>query len=221
MNNISFSEIDLTGVLGVLIDIDNTLYGYSFPHHQALTACYAAFSHVSVSVSREDFFTRYRACRDAVTLRLTPQGACRSRLLAFQLLFEEWAFPRAYALALTYDRLYWETFIGAMRLDPEAEVFLDRLKRAKIPVCAVSDMLASIQIEKLEALGVTDRLGFLVTSEEVGAEKPSPKMFQAGLEKLGISPNEAVMIGDDPHKDVAGAQALGIRAFTIRLGEAV
>lgn len=47
---------------------------------------------------------------------------------------------------------------------------------------------------------------------EVGCAKPDPRMFRSTLAALGVSPEEAVMVGDNALADVAGALAVGMRA---------
>jgi HAD superfamily hydrolase (TIGR01549 family) len=54
-----------------------------------------------------------------------------------------------------------------------------------------------------------------VSSGVHGKVKPSPSIFKAVLELLGVAPAEAVMIGDSPEDDVAGAQAVGIRGLLL------
>jgi HAD superfamily hydrolase (TIGR01662 family) len=54
-----------------------------------------------------------------------------------------------------------------------------------------------------------------ITSRSHGRVKPSPSIFNAILEELEVEPGEAVMVGDSPEDDVAGARALGIRAFLV------
>jgi putative hydrolase of the HAD superfamily len=49
-----------------------------------------------------------------------------------------------------------------------------------------------------------------------GRTKPHPTIFQAVLERLGVEPAGAAMIGDSPEDDVDGARAAGIsRAFLL------
>lgn len=45
--------------------------------------------------------------------------------------------------------------------------------------------------------------------------KPEPHLYNEALARLGLAPQETVMIGDNPETDVAGADALGIRALLI------
>ncbi len=49
--------------------------------------------------------------------------------------------------------------------------------------------------------------------------KPSPQFFGAVLATVGVSPEEALMIGDDIDADVLGAQASGIRGVLVRTGK--
>jgi putative hydrolase of the HAD superfamily len=48
-----------------------------------------------------------------------------------------------------------------------------------------------------------------------GKTKPHPAIFRSALEALGVHPEEAAMVGDSPEDDVAGARALGMRAFLV------
>ncbi len=49
--------------------------------------------------------------------------------------------------------------------------------------------------------------------------KPAHDFFEAAVEKLGISPAEVVMIGDDIRADVGGAQAVGLTGILVRTGK--
>jgi len=48
-----------------------------------------------------------------------------------------------------------------------------------------------------------------------GKTKPHPAIFQAALDQLEVSAEEAAMVGDSPDDDVEGARALGMRAFLV------
>jgi putative hydrolase of the HAD superfamily len=54
-----------------------------------------------------------------------------------------------------------------------------------------------------------------VSSGVHGKVKPSPTIFRAVLELLDVPLEAAVMVGDSPEDDVAGAEALGMRAFLL------
>jgi len=63
--------------------------------------------------------------------------------------------------------------------------------------------------------GLEPYLDFVVTSEEVGANKPSPPIFLAALAKAGVEPSEAVHVGDQYDLDVVGARGAGISPVLI------
>ncbi|MBA9056440.1 HAD-IA family hydrolase [Streptomyces murinus] len=47
-------------------------------------------------------------------------------------------------------------------------------------------------------------------SFEHGVKKPDPRIFQMACDKLGVAPDDALMVGDEPIADV-GAATLGCR----------
>jgi HAD superfamily hydrolase (TIGR01662 family) len=54
-----------------------------------------------------------------------------------------------------------------------------------------------------------------LASRQHGKTKPDPTIFRAVLDQLGVEPAEAAMVGDSPEDDIAGAKALGMRAFLL------
>jgi HAD superfamily hydrolase (TIGR01549 family) len=54
-----------------------------------------------------------------------------------------------------------------------------------------------------------------VSSGSHGKVKPSPLIFAAALELLGVAAHDAVMVGDSIEDDVEGAEAAGMRAFLL------
>jgi len=70
--------------------------------------------------------------------------------------------------------------------------------------------------EALRRVGLDAYFGAIVTSVDVGCEKPGGKIFQCALDALGIQADEAVMIGDRVDTDIAGANRLGITTILHR-----
>ncbi len=54
-----------------------------------------------------------------------------------------------------------------------------------------------------------------LSSKVHGKVKPHPTIFRAVLDRLGVEPEQAAMVGDSPEDDLEGARALGMRAFLI------
>ena len=78
-------------------------------------------------------------------------------------------------------------------------------------------MQTSFQIRKLIKLGYKDIS--LVTSEEVGVEKPDEAIFYYALNKINLKPEQVIMIGDSYAKDILGATNIGIQAYQVFLND--
>lgn len=72
----------------------------------------------------------------------------------------------------------------------------------------------------VEQLGLADLVREVRSSAVTGYEKPHPTAFRQALAAAG-EPAERWMVGDNPHADVAGAEALGIPAILVRTEAAV
>ena len=62
-----------------------------------------------------------------------------------------------------------------------------------------------------ERLGLADCFDVCVVSAEVGVAKPDPRIYHITLERLGVSPSEAVFV-DDFATNVEAARSLGMQA---------
>lgn len=68
----------------------------------------------------------------------------------------------------------------------------------------------------LEREGLLEFLPVQIFSDEVGAPKPSARMFDAALQALDVDPAHAIHVGDLKRTDVAGARQLGMGTVRIR-----
>lgn len=58
-----------------------------------------------------------------------------------------------------------------------------------------------------------------VSSSEHGFMKPHPSIFAAALDRISVSPAEALMVGDSVRHDIEGALCVGMRAALLRRGD--
>lgn len=80
-------------------------------------------------------------------------------------------------------------------------------------VCDVGMTASPILRSHLERRGVLSRFDHWSFSDEVGAYKPSPVIFEDALAGLGgVAPAAAAHVGDLRRTDVAGALAMGMTA---------
>ncbi|HEX2291990.1 MAG TPA: HAD family hydrolase, partial [Gaiellaceae bacterium] len=59
------------------------------------------------------------------------------------------------------------------------------------------------------------RFDAALSSRVHGKVKPHPTIFRAVLDRLGVAPERAAMVGDSREDDLEGARALGMRAFLV------
>ena len=97
-----------------------------------------------------------------------------------------------------------------MTVRPGVIRLLDDLRQAGVKTAVCTDMLADIQMEKLEYLGIADKVDCLVTSEEAGVDKPGSAIFWLAMHKCRCLPEETVMVGDNFTHDIQGALDVGI-----------
>jgi HAD superfamily hydrolase (TIGR01549 family) len=60
--------------------------------------------------------------------------------------------------------------------------------------------------------GLDPYFKFMIFSDEVGASKPSPKVFRIASQQIGLPPEKIAHVGDRESNDVVGPLAVGMRA---------
>jgi putative hydrolase of the HAD superfamily len=65
----------------------------------------------------------------------------------------------------------------------------------------------------LKRLGIFKYFDFIIYSSDVGVRKPNPKIFKVALEKLRVSPDKAIFVGDRLYDDIKGAKSVGMTAI--------
>jgi HAD superfamily hydrolase (TIGR01509 family) len=97
------------------------------------------------------------------------------------------------------------------------ERLLDAAAERSIRCGIVTSGNANLVEAWLDARELGDRCALLVSSDDVANGKPSPEPYLAALEKLGVSPADAVAIEDSP-AGVASATAAGIPTLHLTAG---
>ena len=101
---------------------------------------------------------------------------------------------------------------AAWRPTPGAVETLSALKARGVLIALVSNFDGRLHRVVAE-LGLARFFDRIVVSSETGWAKPSPRIYAAALAALGVAPAEALMVGDRPREDVAGATAAGLSAL--------
>lgn len=85
---------------------------------------------------------------------------------------------------------------------------LEFLWTVDLPVCCVSNADTAPLQSAISRHGL--HFDGVVTSQDVRAYKPDPKIFHAALEQMDVRIHQAVHVGDSLHSDISGASQIGI-----------
>jgi putative hydrolase of the HAD superfamily len=97
---------------------------------------------------------------------------------------------------------------------PETRHTLQQLheKGLRIAVCSNWDWDIDHIIEDL---GVMDLVDSIFSSAQIGVRKPHPAFFHRILQKLELTPEETLFVGDTWETDIAGAVGVGMRSVWV------
>lgn len=100
-------------------------------------------------------------------------------------------------------------------VNPEATPTLDALDTAGIRRAIVTNTMLPLARSILTQAGLLDRFEFISTADQVLHAKPDPALVFLALERLGLKPRQAWMIGDSRFDREAAAAA---HVFFVGLG---
>lgn len=95
------------------------------------------------------------------------------------------------------------------------ELLLSELRDRNIPWGVVTNKAEGLSIPLLEKVGWLPLLSVLVCGDMVSNSKPHPEPVLSACRKIGIEPENALMVGDDPRDVQAGLRAGCHTAFAL------
>lgn len=98
--------------------------------------------------------------------------------------------------------------------NPQARAVLQMLHGHGLTLGMISNSNGWVERLVTES-GLRPYFHFVIDSRLVGVEKPDPRIFQIALDQVGISPAEALYIGDLYSIDVVGSRAAGMHAILL------
>ena len=203
----------------VVLDLDDTLYNYPSANAAGKAAATEALES-SIGLDRYAFEEQYQIARAQVKERLVGVASSHSRLLYFKTMLEGLGIGGHFDLALQLERTYWQSYLRAMEPSPGSKDFLEGCRQAAIPVVIATDLTLQIQLRKVIQLGLLHFVHAVVTSEEVGSDKPNGAFFSYMTDGLDLDSSDTWVIGDDLAKDRAFAESAGAKFWHISASQA-
>jgi len=101
---------------------------------------------------------------------------------------------------------------------PGTKRTLVALRGMGLKLAVVSDAPRHQAWQRLCILKLDDFFDEVVTFEDTRKRKPDPAPFRKALKTLGLKPEDTLMVGDWPERDMQGAKKLGMQTAFAKYG---
>ncbi|MEW5958832.1 MAG: YjjG family noncanonical pyrimidine nucleotidase [Chloroflexota bacterium] len=189
----------------LLFDADGTLFDFERAEEMALQDTFVQLG----QPFEAQYLAEYRQINHQIWLDF-EQGRLSSEELKtrrFQALFE--------AIGLDYDPLDFSARYlsnltqGTFLLDGAEETV--RLLSSQFNLALITNGLKSVQRPRLEKSSIKPYFRAVIISEEVGAVKPDPQIFDIAFAQMNHpAKNEVLIIGDSLSSDIQGGRDYGL-----------
>jgi putative hydrolase of the HAD superfamily len=182
----------------IMFDLDDTLYSEADYIASGYRSVCSILAERGINVTVDEMFTFFRQSRDHV----------------FDLAASHFHFPREWVSELVDA---YRSHAPTLALDSETRSVLTLLHQSyKIGI--LTDGWKNVQRNKISALQLHRYCDAVIIADEFGRDywKPNPAIFRICCERLGVSTEETLVVGDNPERDMAGAHSAQMACVRIR-----
>lgn len=199
----------------VFFDMDGTIYDEAYPKVRAelLTSEYII---QKTNIDTYAIYNTFRRVKATFTSGCNDAKCKNNRKLWYQKTLEE-----LNIFSITGDDAsdyYWNTLLN--NLEPYID-FIHVLPwfKSNFELFILTDETIDICQKKLKCLGLEKEFKEVISSEHVGETKPSKKLYNLALSVASRTPDEVVVIGDNPSADILGGNTAGLYTGWLRRGK--
>ncbi|MDI6809327.1 MAG: HAD-IA family hydrolase [Candidatus Eisenbacteria bacterium] len=197
-------------IRAIIFDLDNTLTDFMKMKEAAIDAAVEAIIDAGLNLPKDEIKRKIQDIYD-------EQG------IEYQQVFDDFLkrelghidHKKLAAAIVAYRRARDSSLIPY----PHVNLALVELVKRGLKLAVISDaprLQAWLRLCYLQLQHIFDHV---VTFEDTHERKPSPAPFRKALSLLGVKPDEALMVGDWPERDMVGASQLGIKTVFARYGD--
>ncbi|MGH2348910.1 MAG: HAD family hydrolase [bacterium] len=201
------------GVRAVLFDAGDTLIAYRRPLRILLQDFFIEHDIIvtrdTIAETLDAVNPRYRSLVDQVR---TVEGE-RRMWLELARDFLDLAIPRHRDLYPALAQWFTESW-RHLKVFRDARPVLRALRAAGMRLAVVSNWEPSLE-QTLDHLGLREYFEAVVISSVEGVWKPDPGLFALALQRLLVTAELAVSVGDNLERDVQAADAIGVRGILL------
>jgi putative hydrolase of the HAD superfamily len=111
--------------------------------------------------------------------------------------------------------VFFQDYVDTLELRPYSKSLIRKITE-KCKLGLVSNFTYSPVIyASLRKLGINQFFNAVVVSEDSGWRKPHKRIFQTALQRLYVTAEETVYIGDSPLEDIEGAKTAGMKTVFV------
>ena len=186
-------------VHGAILDVDGTLVDSNDAHARAWVEAFRDLG----------FDVPYEKVRPLI-------GMGGDNLLPVAVGIEE-DDPRGERLSKRRGEIFKEKYLRTLKPFPGTRALLKRLRREGLELAVASSASKDDLKPLLEIAQAADLIDSKTSSDDAENSKPDPDIIQAALKRLGMSPGDALMLGDTPY-DIEAAGRAGVKTVAFRCG---
>ena len=197
-------------IKAIIFDLDNTLLDFMKMKQFAVKAAITAMNEAGLNINED------QAYKDI--FKLYETNGWENQQVFDDYLIQKFGKVSHKILAagiVSYRRAREATLL----VYPNVNKTLIELIKMGIQLAVVSDAPSREAWMRLYYLNLHHVFDPVLTFDDTGVRKPSPKPFKLALEKMKADPEEVLMIGDWPDRDVVGAKQIGMKTIFARYGD--
>lgn len=189
----------MSKIKAVLFDMDGVLIDAQEWHYEALNEVLSIFG---FTITREMHEDRY-------------DGLSTSRKL--EMLSTEVGLPKHIHGMINRVKQDRTLRIAAQKCFPNMahQVLISKLKKNGIKVGVVTNSIRQTSEFMLTYAGIFELLDILITNQDVTEAKPDPSCYLLAMDKLGVSPEQTIIIEDSPY-GIAAGKASGAEVIQVK-----
>lgn len=201
----------LENIKAIFFDADNTLIDHKECEKQALMSMFQGIGIKYREEYQEIFRPLDRKLWDSVAQGTNPVSRKEIPEYRFKVLFEQMGIK--YQNYYRANELFKEGLAASSALLEHAEEIVRYLFEKNYGLYIVTNGKVSLQRPRVMNSKIAGYITDIIVSEEAGADKPNPQIFELLLNKAELKPEQVLMVGDSLDKDVQGSHNAGIRAI--------
>lgn len=196
----------------LFFDLDHTLWDFEKNSRETLYELFCEVKLAEKLILFDDFLNVYNEINDILWNEYRYGRITKDNLRAVR--FEK-TLKQLGAYEKDTETFFTEEYINRSPLKknliPGTLETLQQLKSRGYNMHIITNGFSEVQHTKLSRTGLAPFFDAVVTSDEIGVNKPDVKIFQAALKRANARQRDSMMIGDHLMTDIIGARRAGLQ----------